>query len=394
MKGEFTIGRIRGIPIKLHWTLILFLPVLAYLLSRQLEAVADLPVLALEPGPLLSMEGRIYAGIVVAIGLFVSVLLHELGHALVALHQGVGVKQITLWIFGGLAQLKNPRRDPRSEMMVAIAGPVVSLGLGLVPFAAFSLFDPGPYVTFPILYLAYLNVILAVFNMVPAFPLDGGRVLRAALGFRMPYDEATDIAAKVGKAMAVLMGLGGLAMGSIWLIAIALFVYMGASQEAKGVHLFGALERVQVRELMDTEVPGVNPETHVAELVPLMLDSKATGFPVLRNDEVVGLVTLEDVREVPEAERNLTRVADVMEREMATVEPWAKASEAMRTMMEENLDRLLVVEHDRLAGIVSRDSLMHAVEILEQMPSRGGGPGATTARGARARETDRSHWNP
>lgn len=367
MKGEFQVGRITGIPIKLHWTLILFLPVLAYLLASQLESVADLPLLELDPGPLLTETGRIYAGVVVAIGLFVSVLLHELGHAVVARREGIEVEQITLWIFGGLAMLKGIRSEPRSEAKVAVAGPIVSLALGAMP-AAFLFFEPSPYVMFPIAYLAYLNIVLAVFNMLPAFPLDGGRLVRALLAMRMPFGEATDLAANVGKGMAVLMGLGGLLGGNLWLVFIALFIYMGASQEAQGVELFDALDRVQVREIMDDEIPGVEPGTFVEDLVPLMLHTRSTGFPVLENDTVVGIVTLSDIQDVPEAERSLVRVEDVMSTELVTISPTAKASEAMRTMMDEDLAQLLVVSGDRLDGVVTRQGIMQAFEVLKTIP--------------------------
>jgi Zn-dependent protease/CBS domain-containing protein len=370
MKGEFTIGHVRSIPIKIHWTLILFLPVLAFILSSQLESVRELPLVGLDPTPLLTPEGRIYAGIVVAIGLFVSVLLHELGHAVVAMAEGVEVQQITLWILGGLAMLKGITKDPKAEAKIALAGPAVSLALGAIPLTVFAFVDPGPFITFPALYLGYLNVTLAVFNMLPAFPLDGGRVLRALLGFRMSFAKATNVASTVGKGMAVLMGLGGLFGGSFLLIFVALFVYMAASQEAKGVELFDALERVAVRQIMDTEVPAVRPDAHVDDLVAMMLQTQATGFPVVADDTVLGVVTLEDIQSVPEAERSLTRIEDVMTTDVDTVTPAERASNAMRKMMDEDLGRLLVVENGRLAGVLTRRSLMQAFEILQILPRR------------------------
>jgi Zn-dependent protease/CBS domain-containing protein len=370
MKGEFTIGHIRGIPIKIHWTLILFLPVLAFIISSQLENLGDLPLVGLDPSPLLTNEGRIYAGIVVAIGLFVSVLLHELGHAVVAMAEGVEVRQITLWILGGLAMLKGITKDPKAEAKIALAGPAVSLAIGAVPLAVFAVIDLGPYITFPLLYLGYLNVVLAVFNMLPAFPLDGGRVLRAVLGFRMSFAKATNIASNVGKGMAVLLGLVGLFVGDFLLIFIALFVYMAASQEAKGVELFDALERVAVREIMDTEAPAVRPDAHVDDLIAMMLQTQATGFPVVREETVVGVVTLEDIQSVPEAERSLTRIEEVMTRDVDAVTPDQRASQAMRKMMDEDLGRLLVVENGRLTGVLTRQSLMQAFEILQILPQR------------------------
>jgi Zn-dependent protease/CBS domain-containing protein len=373
MKGEFQVGRLFGIPIKIHWTLILFLPVLAYLLALQLENVATLPLVEMDPEPLLTEFGRIYAGVVVAVGLFVSVLLHELGHALTARREGVGVEQITLWIFGGLAMLEGIRNDPKSEAKIAVAGPLVSLALGAMP-AAFLLVDPHPYVEFPVLYLAYLNVVLAVFNMLPAFPLDGGRLFRALMAMRMPFGKATDLAANVGKGTAVLMGLGGLVWGNLWLVFIALFVYMGASQEAQGAELFDALAQVRVREIMDDEIPGVQPDAFLEELVPMMLRTGSTGFPVLEDDTVVGVVTLGDVQDVPEAEHSLVRVADVMTRDLLTIGPEQPASEALRVMRDEDVGRLLVTSGERLDGVITRQGLRQAFQVLEAMPRRPAGP--------------------
>lgn len=367
MKGEFQVGKIAGIPIKIHWTLVLFLPILAYLLAIQLENVADLPLVDMDPTPLLTEAGRLYAGVVVAVGLFLSVLAHELGHALTARRENVGVEQITLWIFGGLAMLEGIRNEPKSEAKIAVAGPIVSLALGAMP-ALFLLGDPGPYVTFPVVYLAYLNVVLAVFNMLPAFPLDGGRLFRAVLAMNMPFGKATDIAATVGKGTAVLMGLGGLLWGNLWLVFIALFVYMGASQEAQGAELFDALGRVQVREIMDDEIPGVEPDTFLDELIPLMLRTGSTGFPVLENDTVVGVVTLSDVQQVPEDRRSLVRVEDVMTRDLLTIGPHQPASDALRTMRDEDVGRLLVTSAERLEGVVTRQGIMQAFQVLQTLP--------------------------
>lgn len=366
MAGEIQVGRIFKIPIKVHWTLLVFLPILSYLVAIQIENIAELPFVDVDPNVLATDRARLIGGFVVAVGLFVSVLLHELGHAVVALRQGIGVKQITLWIFGGIAHLDGITQDPKAELKVAIAGPIVSLALGAMP-AAFLLFDPGGIAVFLVGYLAYLNVVLAIFNMVPAFPLDGGRVLRALLAMRMPFGEATRKAAAIGKGLAVLMGLAGVLV-NIWLVFIALFIYMGASQEAQGVELFDALSQVAVREIMDGHVPSVQADTHLDDLVPLMLGSRTTGFPVVDGDTVVGIVTLTDLQEVSEDQRSLTRVRDVMTKDLATVTPDAEAAEALKTMMDRDIGRLLVIEDERLVGVVTRAGIMQAFQILKVVP--------------------------
>lgn len=372
MRSEFQIGRALGIPIKIHWTLLLFLPVLGFLLASQLEQVTQLPWanwfpwVELDPETLTTETARLIAGFIAAVGLFVSVLLHELGHAFVAQRYDMKVKKITLWLFGGLAHIEEIKREPKIEARVAIAGPIVSLLLGAMP-AAFLLINPGSYVTLIVVYLAGLNVLLAVFNMLPAFPLDGGRVFRAMLATRMPFGKATEIASNVGKGMAVLLGLAGL-FGSVWLILIALFIYMGASQEAQGVELFDALDQIRVREIMDDEIPGVEPDAFVEDLVALMLRTRSTGFPVLKNDTVLGVVTLSDIQDVPQEKRMLVRVDEVMSDDLVTVGPDEKASKALKTMMEEDIGRLLVVENGHLEGVVTRQGIMQAFEVLKTLP--------------------------
>ncbi len=366
MRSEFQVGRIFGIPIKIHWTLLIFIPILGWLIASNIENIAQLPFLNLDVTALESREGRLFAGFTVTVGLFISVLLHELGHAWVALRNDIGVRKITLWIFGGLAQLEGITQEPKAEAKIAIAGPIVSLALGGMP-AAFLLVDPGTFVKFLVGYLAYLNVVLAVFNMLPAFPLDGGRLLRAFLAMRMPYAKATNLASDIGKGMAVLMGLAGL-FGSVWLILIAFFIYMGATQEARGVEIFDALQQVQVREIMDPDVPVIQPDAYVDEMVPLMLSTHHTGFPVVVGQEVVGLVTLDDIRGVPEGQRSLVRVREVMDRDMSTIGPDEAASSAMRTMMQGDVDRMLVLDGDRLVGMLTRQGLMQAFQVLQVVP--------------------------
>ncbi len=366
MRSEFQVARIFGIPIKIHWTLLVFIPILGFLIASNIENIAQLPFLDLDVTALESQEGRLFAGFTVTIGLFVSVLLHELGHAWVALRNDIGVRQITLWIFGGLAQLEGITQEPKAEAKIAIAGPVVSLALGGMP-AAFLLVDPGAFVKFLVGYLAYLNVVLAAFNMLPAFPLDGGRLLRAFLAMRMPFAKATDLASDIGKGLAVLMGLAGL-FGSVWLILIAFFIYMGATQEARGVEIFDALKQVSVREIMDPDVPVIQPEAYVDELIPLMLSTQHTGFPVVSGDQVVGLVTLDDIEQVPEAQRSLVRVREVMRQDPHVLSPDEPASAAMRTMMQDDIDRMLVMEDGELAGMLTRRGLMQAFQVLKVVP--------------------------
>ncbi len=191
-------------------------------------------------------------GLAAAIGLFVGVVLHELGHSLTAQRYGFPIDSITLWLFGGVAALSEMPEDWRQEFTIAIAGPIVSVLVGIGSYALF-LVTPASLdgARFVLAYLAILNIALAGFNMLPAFPMDGGRVLRAFLARSKPYAKATQQAATVGKFLAILMGLFGLlAQFNIILIGVAFFVYIAASSEAQQVTMKAAFQDVTVADIM------------------------------------------------------------------------------------------------------------------------------------------------
>ncbi|ADJ13746.1 M50 family metallopeptidase [Halalkalicoccus jeotgali] len=376
MFKSFRIGSLFGIPIKLDVSFLLILPVFAWLIGAQIELLV---------GPLNAVFGRgldaaaltagsrpWILGLTAAIGLFVGVVLHELGHSLVAIRYGYPIDSITLWIFGGLAQLTDQPEDWKQEFLIAIAGPIVSVlvGIGsyLLLFIVPSGFDGAVFV---LAYLALLNVALAGFNMLPAFPMDGGRVLRALLARNRPFARATQIAAEVGKLFALLMGLFGLLQLNVILIGIAFFVYIAASGEAQQTVLNAAFEGVRVEDIMtsDEEVDSVSPETSVADLLERMFSERHTGYPVMENGRLAGIVTLSDAREVEPVERDAYTVDDVMTTELETIAPDAEAMEALNRMQQLRIGRLLVLEDDRLVGLISRTDLMTALNIIKSSGS-------------------------
>ncbi|KYF99073.1 zinc metallopeptidase, partial [Sorangium cellulosum] len=220
-----TVLRIRGIPIRLHITLLIFLPYLAYVAASQFTFIAaslEIPREALRLPPLAW-------GAILAVGLFVAVLAHELAHALVALKNGIRVRAITLMMLGGVSQIE--RDDPEHEAWMAFAGPLMSFGIALGSYAAYRLLPAPAEVGVALLAFAITNAILGVFNLLPAFPMDGGRVLRGLLHRRLGRARATRVATAIGKAMAVAFGLFGLLSWNLILVLIAVFVHMGASAE-------------------------------------------------------------------------------------------------------------------------------------------------------------------
>ena len=325
-------------------------------------------------------------GLIAAIGLFVGVVCHELGHSLTAQRYGFPIESITLWLFGGIAALSEMPENWRQELTIALAGPIVSVLVGIVSYAAFVVTPESFYsARFILGYLAILNVALAVFNMVPAFPMDGGRVLRALLARSQPYAKATQQAAGVGKFFAILMGLFGLLAWNVILIGIALFVYIGASSESQQVTMKAAFEGVTVADIMTPagELHTVSPETSVAELLQRMFSERHTGYPVLEDGHLVGLVTLSDAREIKPVERDAYRVEEVMTTDLMTITPHADAMDALETMQRERIGRLLVVDklnvrpsdewgaqarddEGDLVGIISRSDLMTALDIIQK----------------------------
>jgi Zn-dependent protease/CBS domain-containing protein len=374
---SFRIGSAVGIPIKLDLTFLLILPIFAYLIGSQIEATADLlnsvwaSEIAIEPVTTVLMPWIV--GVVAALGLFGGVVLHELGHSLVAMRFDVQIDAITLWIFGGIASMEEIPEDWRQELAISVAGPIVSVFVGVVCYVAFLGVPSGlAAIRFVLGYLAVLNVVLAIFNMLPGFPMDGGRVLRALLARTRPYARATQIAAEVGKAFAILLGLWGLFSWSPISIGIAFFIYIGAASEAKQVTLKAAFEGVTVRDVMtpSSKLHTVSPETSIADLVERMFRERHTGYPVVDGGDLVGLITLDDAQAVQPVEREAFEVRDVMTTELKTIELDADAMAALESMQKEGIGRLLVTDRaGNLVGLISRSDLMTAFDIIRSSGS-------------------------
>lgn len=374
--ASFRIGSLFGIPIRLGVSFLLVVPVLAYLIGTELEAIVELLNAMFGMGIASeTLAGGMLPwllGLAAALGLFVSVLLHELGHSLVARRYGLDTEAITLWFLGGLAQFTELPDDWRHEFVIAIAGPVVSVVLGLLCYVAVvSLPADLSAVLFVLGYLAVLNVVLAAFNMLPGFPMDGGRIFRAVLSRNRSRLEATRIAAAVGKGFAILLGIVGILTFNIFWIAIAFFIYLAAAGETRQVFVEAAFGELIVEEIMTprSELDTVSPETSLSDLLDRMIRERHTGYPVLEGGELVGIVTLEDVQERAPEGRDGT-VRDIMSTELVTVPRDDEATNVFRTLQREDIGRVLVTEDDgSLAGLISRTDLMTVFEIAQTSQS-------------------------
>jgi Zn-dependent protease/CBS domain-containing protein len=370
MRG-IRIGSAFGIPIRLDLTFLLVLPLFAWLIGSDVGNLAtvlnDMFGAAMPVDALTAGSTRWVLGAAAATGLFFCVLLHEFGHSLVAMRYGYHIESITLWLFGGVARFTEMPENWKQEFTIAVAGPIVSVALGVVSYVAF-LVVPGalPTVQFVLAYLALTNVALAVFNMLPGFPMDGGRVLRALLARTRPHARATQIAAEVGKLFAVVLAIVGL-FANLFLVALAFFIYIGASSEAQQTVMKAAFQDVTVGDIMTpaAELKTVTADTSVTALTDRMFRERHTGYPVLRGGSLVGMVTLDDTREVREVERDAYRVEDVMATDLVTITPDADAMDAISMMQREKVGRLPVVdETGNLVGLISRSDLVTAFNII------------------------------
>ncbi|MEM4575107.1 MAG: CBS domain-containing protein [Archaeoglobaceae archaeon] len=349
MRTSVKIARILNIDIYVHWSLFIILAFLAgyFYTSTKPFGFADLEHVE-----------RIMFSALASIFVFIAVLLHELAHSLAAMRYGVVVRGIMLFIFGGVAMMEEVPKNPRQELIISLSGPAVSFLICLISLLFSQITKDGLSTFF--LISAYFNGIITAFNLIPAFPMDGGRVLRSFLAERMSYVSATRISANVGKAIAVVMGIFGFFF-NIWLLLIALFIYLGATEEERIVTMESFLSRFKVGDIMTSNVLHVTPEMTVGDVIDLMFRYKHLGYPVVSDGKLVGIVTLTDLIK---AERS-KKVEEVMSRNVLTISPRKSAFEAFKIMSEKNIGRLPVVEDDKLVGIITRSDLMKLKEIIE-----------------------------
>ncbi len=355
---------VRGIPVQIDASWI----VIAILITWSLGTRA-FP--ALHPG----QSASIYwvMAVLGAFGLFASIVAHEIAHTLVARRHGIVMSGITLFIFGGVSQLEGEPPTPRAEYAMAIAGPLASIGIGLGAFAVALLPLPGALVTI-LTYLGVANIALAAFNLLPAFPLDGGRIVRALLWRRHgSMLRATRVAARVGHGFAfVLMGLGAMRLlfadpvGGAWLFVIGFFLRQAADMSYEQLLVQRALAGKPVRQFMTVAPVAVTPDTSLADFLhSFVYRYHHRLFPVQDNGRLLGAISTGELRSVPSSERIFRKVATatIPLAALTTVTPDTGALQALGRMRETGRSRLLVVDHDRLAGIITTRDLLDFITL-------------------------------
>src|SRR5438128_2882149 len=361
---SWQIGRIFGIPLKVHISWFLVFAWFTYGLAEKYF-----------PLVLTRLRWEYWLlGLGAAFLLFASVLVHELGHSWVALRYRIPIAQITLFIFGGMAQIRREAPTPKAEFLIAIAGPIVSVGVG-VGFWLFAVL-PGapPEVTAVSEHLRNINLMLAIFNLVPGYPLDGGRVLRAALwAWSKNFHKATRQAARAGQGFAVLLMLvgawdlvAGLAIGGVWFLLIGAFLYTAAHNTHRQVAFQESLLGLRVGDVMTPEVVVLESGMTLDEAVNNhFLRFGYGGFPVVDNGRLVGVLSLKEIKAIPRYRWGTLTVAEVMAPHslQAEIHPDEPITAAMERMIHDDRSRLVVRDGGRVLGLVTRSGIARFFDL-------------------------------
>ncbi|MBI4203247.1 MAG: site-2 protease family protein [Chloroflexi bacterium] len=382
MKATFRLGRIAGLEIGIHYTWLLAFALITWTLAE-----------GFYPSSFPGWSKATYWGLgaVSSIFLFASVLVHEMAHSLVARSKGMEVEGITLFIFGGVSSLSTEARSAGDEFAIAIVGPLTSIVLGLAFGGAYlAVSGQNSPVTALTAYLSLVNFMLGFFNLLPGFPLDGGRVLRAAIwGTTKSFYKATRIATTGGRMVAflfiawgVLQVLSGNILPGLWIAFIGWFLHNAADSSRQETLVQEALRGVRVSEVMDQHPDTINPALAVDVLVrEFFLQRGKRALPVHENGHLVGIISITDVKGVAQGDWPLTRVAQIMTSSpLRSVTPETDVAEALRMLAEHNLNQLLVITGDVTVGIISRENIIRYIQLMsDQGVSRR--PGALARRG-------------
>ncbi|MCX4470734.1 putative zinc metalloprotease Rip3 [Micromonospora sp. MW-13] len=367
MRASFRIGRIAGVPVGVNWSVLVIFLLIAWLLSASQfpRSYPDRPTWA-----------YVLAGLSAAVVFFLGLLAHEVAHAVVAKRNGIEVEGITLWLFGGVSELRGEARDPGAELRIAGIGPLVSLIIGVFfggVAALLALAGVHGLLLGALAWLAGINVLLAIFNVLPAAPLDGGRLLRAAV-WKATGDRtrASVVAARAGWILGVLLiGLGlwqflrGAGVGGLWLALIGWFLIGAAGIEERQARMGSALRGVRVADVMTPQPQTASAEMTVADFVDHYLFAyRHSALPLTEDGRPVGLVTLDRVRGVAADRRAATTLAEVACRadQLVLASPDEQLTDLLPRLSECADGRALVVTEQRLVGIVSPSDISRAAQ--------------------------------
>lgn len=360
MRWQWKLGTFAGIDVFVHATFLLLLIWIGYSYWLRYETVA-----------------KVIEGILFILALFLCVVLHEYGHALTARRYGVKTRDITLYPIGGVARLERMPDKPIEELWVAIMGPAVNVVIavllfaylyvtrGLVPITDLTVAS-GSFLA----RLMTVNITLVLFNLIPAFPMDGGRVLRALLAMRMDYVRATQVAANIGQGLAFLLGLFGL-FNNPFLLFIAFFVWIGASQEASMVQVRNSISGIPVTHAMQTRFDTLSPSDTLSRVVDLILAGSQQDFPVVEDGQFVGVLTRDDfIKALSQHGQNIP-VTDVIRRNVPSVDSHEMVEMALMRLQESGTKTLPVMHRGRFVGLVTSENITEFLMIRSALKTAG-----------------------
>ncbi|ADJ26171.1 peptidase M50 [Dehalogenimonas lykanthroporepellens BL-DC-9] len=366
MKASFVLGRIFGIEIRIHYSWFFILIFLSWSL-----AVAYFPQSDITSG--LSVTSYWILGIVASLSLFLSVLAHELGHSIVARRNGIPVSNITLFLFGGSANITREAQSSGAEFRMAVTGPMVSFGLAGLFFTIYAgLGGVSGGLTAIMLYLAQVNLILGIFNLLPGFPLDGGRVFKAIV-WQLTKNEkqATRIAASSGQVMAYMMIFGGVALAfvvgisGLWLALIGWFLASAATASYQQTIVSEVISGVRVRDVANQAVINVGPEISGEQALAAMSRHSQRALPVVIGGRLVGLITLADLKHISLHDGSSVTVEQIMTplEKLSTLNPDDDMSKALQILTESGYNQLPVIEEGRVSGLLTRSDIINFIQI-------------------------------
>ncbi len=362
--GSLKIAKVWGIPIRVHFSWLMVFGVISWSLSTFYfpEAAPELPA-----------SSYWITGVVASLLLFVSVIFHELAHSFVALRYRLSIISITLFIFGGVAQMKGEPPNPESEFKIALAGPVISFMLAFIFLLSF-LFSHNIIIKALFQYLAQLNFILGVFNLIPGFPMDGGRVVRAYIWKKKgDFFNATRKASNYGQKIAFFFIVLGLFLvfiavpSGLWLMVIGWFLYSAAQSSYQQASLQETLSGISVKDIMVRDIVSLPPDISLDIAVNLyFLRYGFGGFPVIEGDKLYGFVTLKEVRDISRDKWQYVKVSQVCKPLDKKLEVSEKdsAMHALELMINEDAGRLIVREGERIVGLITRNGIAQYVQIM------------------------------
>jgi len=376
MGGSFQIGKLFGIPIKVHVLFLLLVAFYAFMGFSEGSKAGGFHV---------GLVQGLRSGLFI-IALFGCVVVHELSHSLVARRYGVKVESITLLPIGGVSSMEEMPRKPSQELTMAIAGPLASIGVAGVFFVVSWALNPAqplprfsPMGQHLVADLVRVNLLLAAFNILPAFPMDGGRVLRAVLATHMSYVAATRIAAGVGQGVAVLMGVAGLILtGNFWLIIIAIFIFLGAGAEERQVRIHALLENVPVTQAMIPRFETMPPDYPLGYALQYASQGYQHDFPIVDGGHIIGIVTRQGLIEGLSAQSPQVPVRSVMRTDICQATPGESLADVYVRLAKVGCPVALVVDQQRVVGLVTPDSVQaYLAAAVQRATYGGGGPSQT-----------------